>query len=110
MKNKTDKELLLLAAKAVGVEYGDIPDINLWNPLKYDGDAFRLALSARICYGADKVTGMPRVSWVKGGQVQSVVMPEHACRLTSQPCAAEWVRREITKAAADIVEGIQHGH
>jgi hypothetical protein len=52
----TDKELLELAAKAIGVSkyrYGDAiyPFPNVWDPLKDDGDALRLAvdLNFDIC-------------------------------------------------------------
>lgn len=55
-----DKELLMMAAKAAGINhYGEIKDglaqsmngackINPWNPLTDDGDALRLAVKLRM--------------------------------------------------------------
>lgn len=51
----SDRELLELAAKAAGIEgelteYGVWPkgDSPVWNPLRYDGDALRLAVKLRL--------------------------------------------------------------
>jgi hypothetical protein len=58
----TDKELLELAAKASGIaleidddgfpcywgEYRGMPQKEMWNPLEYDGDTFRLAAQLRM--------------------------------------------------------------
>lgn len=59
MSNYTDKELLMLAAKAVGVPlverigmhrdyFADDRTGNEWNPLTEDGDALRLAVKLNI--------------------------------------------------------------
>lgn len=63
----TDRELLELAAKAVGQDYwivrlaprsnpsehlhykGSDGETHEWNPLKDDGDAFRLAVTLELC-------------------------------------------------------------
>ena len=54
--NMTDRELLELAAKASGEirlvpyrqEWLEPEDVDAWNPLKYDGDALRLAVKLHI--------------------------------------------------------------
>ena len=51
----TDRELLELAAKAVGKDSRLLPfDLNdwTWNPLKNDGDALRLAVSLGLLDGS----------------------------------------------------------
>jgi hypothetical protein len=59
MQAMTDDELLELAAKAAGIEYRDSESgdlfsrdnqgyYRLWNPLKNDGDALRLAIKLHI--------------------------------------------------------------
>jgi hypothetical protein len=55
---RTDRELLELAAKAVGIElaWSSEPDLSprrqdnwhIWNPLTEDGDALRLAIDASV--------------------------------------------------------------
>lgn len=89
----TDKELLELAAKAAGIK----PTINAvgwpawttghgsgcfaWNPLEDDGDALRLAVRLPAI----------NVSYIIMAALQQSEL---------EPCA--YVRREITKAAAEI--------
>ncbi|NOV27399.1 hypothetical protein E5S69_28260 [Cupriavidus necator] len=53
----TDRDLLVLAAKAAGMRLMRTPDVGgvfvldgrEWNPLEDDGDALRLAVSLHIC-------------------------------------------------------------
>ena len=68
---KTDRELLELAAKAVGAEWSDYPDRtpnhwemekpdgvwSVWNPLTDDGDALRLAAKLRLTISPGKHKG-----------------------------------------------------
>lgn len=100
---KTDRELLELAAKAIGAEWdcklnvywlADSEGVSFeWNPLKDDGDALRLAVSLRIeyCYG-----------YGLGGEVQRVIVYDdlHVMVQDCDVCAA--ARRAITRAAAEI--------
>lgn len=92
---KTDRELLELAAKAAGVEVefdkdGD-PHIDvpiggfsgLWNPLKDDGDALRLAVDLNL-------TLFP----IGGGESTGKAVG----------CKHEFTRRSIVMAAAKIGE------
>lgn len=45
----TDRELLELAAKAVGIDNKKLNHpVNFWSPLTDDGDALRLAVKLRI--------------------------------------------------------------
>lgn len=48
----SDRELLELAAKAIGLDATNHPahtDDWSWNPLKSDGDALRLAVKLKLC-------------------------------------------------------------
>ncbi len=110
---QTDKELLELAALAIGLEYftwcGDgmreqavhgVPHCGhqgeIWNPLGDDGDAFRLMVDLGIFidpYGNDI-----RCGWV-------VDQKSLACRVISGDAGTDKlaaVRRCITRAAAEI--------
>lgn len=105
----TDRELLELAAKAVGIgayvhcetHAGMIPEhedeyvfpFNVWNPLTDDGDALRLAISLRI--NVVHVGGVVDALF-EGGCCYQVIGSgdhEHACSS---------VRRAIVRAAAEI--------
>jgi hypothetical protein len=96
----TDRELLGLAAKAVGEPYFEhAPDGGLylsngedWNPLTDDGDALRLAvkLSIDVNHG-DSIVVAERVRPVEAGVAESK---------TDDPYAA--TRRAIVRAAAEI--------
>lgn len=100
----TDRELLELAAKAVGIEKGEyridcgISTTNSdgrhgylprWNPLDDDGDAMRLAvkLEMDVCFGANYV--------IVRGSVQTPTVNN-----ANDPYAA--TRRAIVLAAAKI--------
>jgi hypothetical protein len=111
-----DRELLELAAKAVGLEcewsedektmlcgYTDHSlnaDGWYWNPLKNDGDALRLAvrLNIGIVDFPDTVVKSRAVGWKVGPAHCSLWEPEG-----TDPCAA--VRKCITRAAAEIGKG-----
>ncbi len=93
----TDRELLELAAKAIGKSYvdGDSWDEGAgWNPLIDDGDALRLAvkLEMDVCFGANYVI-------VRG----SVQMP--TVNNAGDPYAA--TRRAIVRVAAEIGSGMR---
>jgi hypothetical protein len=89
----SDKELLELAAKAGGYEIAGFKDMDLgywipeegcirnWNSLKDDGDALRLAVK------------LPHIN------VSHIIMAAHQ---QSEMDPFTYVRREITKTAAEI--------
>jgi hypothetical protein len=107
-----DKELLRLAAKAVGIEAvkdpngvmrdctGSSPLMNIfsapeWNPITDDGDALRLAVKLHITPGfttAYVITGVEVLKEYTGQIIQE--------RLDANPYAA--TRRAIVRAAAEI--------
>jgi hypothetical protein len=98
----TDKELLELAAKAAGIEFGwihDTPRIRAemgwtpWNPLTDDGDALRLAVKLKMCVD------------IGGGGLVFAFCGEPECTEATEeihpdPLAA--TRRAIVRAAAEI--------
>ena len=101
----TDKELLELAARAAGIGcydpdhigvYGiwveDAGDEYYWNPLTDDGDALRLAVKLRICFGPnfDEDTAV-----AFGREGRNICEP-----YGTDPYAA--TRRAIVRAAAAI--------
>ena len=108
----TDRELLELAAKAAGIPLRDLDDqwdnwepepVRIhrgWNPIEYDGDAFRLAvkLGLFISHSAYKpgenAYGFVRISWY-GQRVEF-----ESEKFTDDPYAA--TRRAIVRAAAEI--------
>lgn len=100
----TDNELLVMAAKAVGVPVYAIDDdgvwmemggaeVKLWNPLADDGDALRLAVKLKFdidCFA----------TW-------TIVHRSNAhdiCENGEQPAAT---RLAITRAAAEIGRNMQ---
>jgi hypothetical protein len=106
----TDRKLLELAAKAVGIkpqwrvpsslDTKDSPDPIGWNPLLNDGDAFRLAVKLSI-------DTLNPDGYVKGEKPASVTFPinDDWDGLTEwyahdDDCAA--MRRVIVRAAAKI--------
>ena len=92
----TDKELLGLAAKACGDgwahlanykdEWLDDPVCEAWNPLRFDGDALRLAVKLNILN-----TRANGYEW-----------PEHDQFLRDGDNAEAATRRAIVRAAAEI--------
>ena len=94
----TDRELLKLAAKAVGLKYSDLQwseyesDLVPWDPINDDGDALRLAVMCKltITYVANET--WPDVIAITGHQITEQV--------GTDPFAA--TRRAIVRAAAEI--------
>jgi hypothetical protein len=109
----TDKELLVLAAKAADIElwHEDVftkgltqkisqSGILCWNPLTDDGDALRLAVACGIA-----VTPYPIYEWPK----HSVVAARRSIESSSTEVVELYgenpdvaTRRAITRAAAEI--------
>ena len=98
---KTDRELLELAAKAVGIceslewfekENCFVLDIVVWNPLTDDGDALRLAVNLELQVIVDGYMAIARTNHPhKFGAQES---------LGSDNCSA--TRRAIVRAAAEL--------
>ena len=113
MNQRTDKELLELAAKAAGLDgyeyveeteftyasmqrrnYGGAEDdffelqAHVWSPLTDDGDAFRLAVKLNMIVD------------VRGSHGTVAVWPDTVQQITGCPYAA--TRRAIVRAAAEI--------
>lgn len=101
----TDRELLEAAAKAAGIElgvwtaYGHYVgglEGHVWNPLKDDGDALRLAVKLQLNeLWFDRSTGRPEVVCGKPGFGAIAVEP-----IREDPYAA--TRRAIVRAAASL--------
>ena len=93
----TDKELLLLAAKAAGIDMaGGIEEHGTfkenWNPLENSEDAFELAVELEMCVDCDNFANLAIV-FAKCGE-KSVC----ACLARTAPAAA--IRRAIVLVAA----------
>lgn len=113
----TDRELLELAAKAVGIvlEYDGNPKewqpmyyqgktYHSWNPLEYDGDALRLAVNLNLTIAIEaESAGVVEISWDfdEGGCAQSSI--EEIAPAGGDDYAA--TRRAIVRAAAEIGKG-----
>lgn len=108
----TDRELLVLAAKAAGMNMANLrwygtpvprfhylhdgePTMHTWNPLIDDGDALRLALKLRIDIDFD-VTDETRVMWFDSDINLHTLEQMH----DGDPYAT--TRRAIVLAAAEI--------
>ena len=101
MDTKTDRELIELAAKAAGVEVefdaDSDPHIDepigvfsgLWNPLRDDGDAFRLAVDLNLFGTPDLNHYLSVLSFIRGYDKYTLM------------------RRAIVMAAAKIGEGME---
>ena len=96
-----DRELLELAAKAVGIQlrflsdstpFSDGPRVGEWNPLTDDGDALRLAVQLGMNIHYPTMIGSSKV------HVSSIKRVEE--KLFEDPYAA--TRRAIVRAAAEI--------
>ena len=104
----TDRELLELAAKAVGFEFNPMwcdaqtgllvwePPTNYesrdWNPLTDDGDALRLAVGLGLVVDCSRPSAGP-------------AFQQHAIWLDDLMSTAELTRRAIVRAAAEIEKG-----
>ena len=92
----TDRELLELAAKSIGIDISDAtfdgwgtPIQTKWNPLKDDGDALRLAVNLRLLVDCCSLCAMPLdddIGWFNGD-----LKDKYAA-----------TRRAIVRAAAEI--------
>jgi len=115
MTERTDRELLELAAKAAGYDYRSpagyivvdgIP--GNWNPLDDDGDAFRLSIKLGLrvqycdvsCYAAGN--GHVAVVTVQPGGMRNRFVGDVE-EWASDPYSA--TRRAIVRAAAAMAEG-----
>lgn len=99
----TDRELLELAAKAVGKRYvdGESWDEDAgWNPLTDDGDALRLAVKLGLLIDIDGVI----CSSASDGTSANDQCERHIDN-NGDPYAA--TRRAIVRAAAEIGRGMQ---
>ncbi len=101
----TDKELLELAAKAIGenpirmIDAGMLLDgiQDPWHPLENDGDALRLAVNLHFSVFSNETA-----SWVAYGNPQIAHAEVHHGGVN--PYAA--TRRAIVRAAAEIGRGL----
>ena len=100
---KTDRELLDLAAKAVGISVNDeirqlwgYPGSSAWNPLTDDGDALRMAVMLNIDFYSGNDEGSATFAGYFIGTVQKFAVVQH----NTDPYAA--TRRAIVRAAAEI--------
>ena len=108
----TDRELLEAAAKAAGIDYDvdsveqmwtpSIPENggksylqNLWNPLKDDGDALRLAVTLRIVIDFWLSPHLGMAGTVNFGKYKDAIF-------ISEQDIQESTRRAIVRAAAEI--------
>lgn len=116
----TDRELLELAAKAIGMETTLLPSLSdpgrqnkrpwmvedsEWNPLTDDGDALRLAvkLEASIEQGYGKA-----FCSIASGEKPSILYGEaDECYSGNGGCMFAATRRAITRAAAEIGRAMQ---
>lgn len=104
----TDRELLDLAAKAVGIDWFDEPAAKsgrglhlksgpFWNPLEDDGDALRLACKLALVVYCDEVE-----AWCEWGELNENAEYEHHVSAEPEYQGAQSVRRAIVLAAAEI--------
>lgn len=110
---ETDRELLEMAAKAAGltgyryvtsdVEHRLLTErgIRVWNPLKDDGDALRLAvkLGLEVYKGNDEAGDLAGVVYFIEGQSRPKVAMEYH---KDHNDAFSATRRAITRAAAEM--------
>ena len=106
----SDRELLELAAKAAGIkgeltEYGVWPkgDSPVWNPLRYDGDALRLAvkLGMNVLFTFEDVEVIAdQHAKEDGGEMVAPWACESWTLKQQDPLAAP--RLAIVRAAAEI--------
>ena len=113
---RTDRELLELAAKAAGYEYHSpagyivvdgIP--GNWNPLEDDGDALRLAVKLGITLIAYPIYGNDKHSAVGQKKMPLGTEPEELWSIVAYNAAPEAAtRRAIVECAAAMAEGGEH--
>ena len=87
----TDKELLELAAKAVGL------DDAAWNPLENDGDAFRLMMDLKMCVERKEDGSIAiYIPWGPGLKIDYFWIEDKAL-----------TRRTIVHIAAEVARGMK---
>lgn len=91
MTNENQRQMLELAAKAVGCI-----NQSQWNPLEDDGDALRLAVKLGLCVAIFPKDHETMVGYPKGEHDGGNIIESH----NSDPFAA--TRRAIVMAAAEI--------
>lgn len=101
MTEQTDRELLEMAAKAVGLpwERWVAEGNDSWNPLTDDGDALRLAVKLRVKFRYNEALGQA-LAWTGG-------VPDFEAQANIEYCGRDEcaaTRRAITRAAAAIGE------
>lgn len=116
-----DRELLELAAKAVGYQpWGsdcegypifvvDSMPID-WNPLQYDGDALRLAVKLGLTL---RLNQFDEWTQVFAGDCYARTTPavsEHIGRTREEQTIEQATRRAIVRAAAEIGKAMQEKH
>ena len=108
----TDRELLELAAKAAGYEYGIIhqrPHVRCdagwtpWNPIDDDGAALRLAARLRLVVSVHCATAMAQ--YYIPNEERMATFKE---RIHSIDHPFEATRRAIVRAAAEIGRSMSH--
>lgn len=117
---KTDRELLVLAAKAVGLDWVKPTDVSksgrsmwitagvFWKPLDDDGDALRLAVKLnmdiytprRWYVGKNDQLYCSAVAFINGKELRE----EMPVKLSDSVDPAEVTRRVIVQLAATIAE------
>jgi hypothetical protein len=102
----TDQELMVLAAKAAGVDFDghsfikrDRYSSNIWDPLFDDGDALRLAVKLGISISSGVVSC--RVAH-RQGVIEEHYPVDATTQLPSLDTAMPAVRRAIVSVAAEI--------
>lgn len=107
----SDRELLELAAKAVGIDFRYVHNtvggqflwngekLVEWNPLTDDGDSLRLAVKLDLCVGFDK-DPVNYVVFVRKFDDSIVAEANIFELIKSDPYAA--TRRAVVRAAAEI--------
>ena len=115
----TDRELLEWAAKAAEVKYntaygkgmwvGEFYSGREWNPLTYDGDAFRLAVKLRISpYLAETPPSEPEAGYViaKDHGPEWFYVPGEIGEPLGEQAPIAATRRAIVRAAAAIGQSL----
>ena len=105
----TDRELLELAAKAISIDISDAtfdgwgtPIQTQWNPLRDDGDAFRLAVKLGIDLVISTSSPARTAAFIpESFELDACVEENHE----NDPYAA--TRHAIVRAAAEVGKGMK---
>ena len=102
----TDRELLELAAKAIGLEEAKMRiEFNQWNPLDDDGDALRLAVKLGIHVVWADIGDGPHV--LTGNRLVPFSIEKLPIRMFAFDKELVATRRAIVRAAAEIGKGMK---